>query len=48
MGTWRDEIDEELKRLRRLASQLTDQRTLDGIEVLIADLVAKEVELDRK
>jgi hypothetical protein len=48
MGTCRDEIDEELKRLRRLASQLTDQRTLDGIEVLIADLEAKEVELDKK
>jgi hypothetical protein len=38
MSNRRDEINEEVRHLRRLESQLTDQKTLDGIKALIADL----------
>jgi hypothetical protein len=36
----RREIDDGLRRLSKLASQLTDQRTLAGIKHPVADLVA--------
>jgi len=45
MSTRRDEIDEELRHLRNLASQLTDRRTLDGIEALIVSLEAEKAAL---
>lgn len=48
MSTRRDEIDRELRHLRKLASQLTDQRTLDAIENLIANLEAEKTALDKK
>jgi hypothetical protein len=38
MSNRRDEINEEVRHLRWLESQLTDQKTLDGIKALIADL----------
>lgn len=47
MSTRRDEIDRELRHLRKLASQLTDQRTLDAIENLIANLEAEKTALDK-
>jgi hypothetical protein len=40
-----NEIDEEIRRLRKLASQLTDQKTLDDIVTLIADLEAERAGL---
>lgn len=48
MSTRRDEIDQGLRHLRKLASQLTDQRTLDAIENLIANLEAEKTALDKK
>lgn len=45
MSTRRDDIDEEVRHLRNLASQLTDQTTLKGIEALIADLEAEKAAL---
>ena len=42
----RNEIDEEIRHLKRLASAITDQKTLDGITSLIADLEAEKTELD--
>jgi hypothetical protein len=39
------EIDEEIRHLSKLASQLTDQKTLDGILTLIADLEAEKAGL---
>lgn len=47
MSERRDQIDEELMYLRKLASQLTDQQTLDGIKVLIVDLEAEKAALDQ-
>jgi hypothetical protein len=41
-----DEIDEELQHLRRLESQMTDQKTLDGIKALIGDLLAEKAAPD--
>ncbi|WP_298258177.1 hypothetical protein [Bradyrhizobium sp.] len=40
-----DEIDEEIRHLRWLASRLTDQKTRDGIKALIAHLEAEKAEL---
>jgi hypothetical protein len=48
MSNRRDEIDEELGHLKRLASQMTDQRTLDGLKDLIADLEAEKAALSDK
>lgn len=45
MSTRRDEIDVEIEHLRKLARQLTDQRTLEGIKDLIADLEAEKAAL---
>ena len=45
MSARRDEIDEELRHLRRLAIQLTDQQTLEGIKALITDLEAEKAAL---
>ena len=42
MSTRRDEIDKEVTHLRRLESQLIDQKTLDGIRDLITDLEAEK------
>lgn len=47
MSSRRHEIEEEIRHLSRLASQLTDQQTLDGIKHLIADLETEKAELDR-
>lgn len=41
----RDDMDEELRNLRNLASQLTDQTTLEGIEALIVDIEAEKAAL---
>ena len=38
MSNRRDEIDEEIRHLRQLEGHMTDQKTLDGIKDLIADL----------
>jgi hypothetical protein len=48
MSTRRDEIDAEIEHLRKLASQLTDQRTLEGIKGLIADLEGEKATLSEK
>jgi hypothetical protein len=48
MSDRREKIDEELRHLRRLATQLTDQRTLDGITSLVADLEAEKAALSDK
>jgi hypothetical protein len=48
MGTRCDEIDLEIRHLRKLATQLTDQQTLDGIKTLIARLEVEKAELDSK
>lgn len=48
MSERRDEIDKEITHLRRLESQLTDQRTLDGIKAMISDLETEKVKLDKK
>jgi len=45
MSTRRDEIDAEIEHLRKLAGQLTDQRTLESIKDLIADLEAEKAAL---
>jgi hypothetical protein len=45
MSTRREEIDREISHLRALASQLTDQQTLEGINDLIADLEAEKTAL---
>jgi hypothetical protein len=45
MTTRRAEIDEEVTHLRKLASQVTDQRTPEGIRDLIADLEAEKAAL---
>jgi hypothetical protein len=45
MSNRHDEIDEELRHLRKLESQLTDQKTLDAIATLIADLEAEKAAL---
>jgi hypothetical protein len=45
MSTRREKIDKEITHLRKLATQLTDQRTLDGIKGLIADLEAEKAML---
>ncbi|HZR72631.1 hypothetical protein [Bradyrhizobium sp.] len=39
------DIEEEIRHLHVLESQLTDQKTLDGIKALIADLEAEKAEL---
>jgi hypothetical protein len=38
MSTRREQIDEEIRHLRVLESQMTDQKTIEGIKDLIADL----------
>jgi hypothetical protein len=43
-----DEIDGEIAHLRKLESQLTDQRIVDGIKDLIADLEAEKAALSDK
>jgi hypothetical protein len=48
MSTWRDDIDKELTYLRKLANQLTDERTLKGIAALIADLETEKAQLPDK
>jgi hypothetical protein len=48
MSDRHDEIDEELRHLRKLANQLTDQMTLDGIKDAIADLEAEKAALSDK
>jgi hypothetical protein len=40
-----DEIDRKIERLRNLAGRITDQQTLDGIAVLIAELETRKGEL---
>lgn len=45
MSTRRDKIDEELRHLRMLASQFTDQQTLDGIKALTTSLEAERAAL---
>lgn len=45
MGKRRNEIDNEIEHLRRLEGQMTDQRTLDGIKLLITDLEAEKAAL---
>ena len=45
MSTPREEIDREIAHLRALASQLTDQRTLEGINDLIVDLEVEKAAL---
>ena len=45
MNTRREEIDNEIAHLRKVASQLVDQQTLDGINDLIADLEAEKAAL---
>lgn len=45
MNTRSNEIDEEVRRLRKLASQVTDQRTLEGIKGLIANLEVEKAAL---
>jgi hypothetical protein len=44
MSARRDEIDDELRHLRKLVTQLTDQQTLEGIKALI-DLEAERAAL---
>jgi hypothetical protein len=48
MDNRRDEIDEEVRHLRKLANQLTDQKTLEGIRLLIADLEVEKTALDKE
>jgi hypothetical protein len=45
VSTRRDDIDEELRNLKNLVSQLTDQTTLEGIEALIVDLETEQAAL---
>jgi hypothetical protein len=45
MTTRRDEIDEEIALLRKLAAHLTEGRTLDGVRDLIAELEAEQAAL---
>ena len=45
MMTRRDEIDQEIRQLKKLADQLTDEKTLEGIASLIADLEAEKAAL---
>jgi hypothetical protein len=45
MMTQRDEIDQEIRQLKKLADQLTDEKTLEGIASLIADLEAEKAAL---
>jgi hypothetical protein len=47
MSTRREQIDDEIRHLRKLESQLTDQMTIDSINALIADLEAEKGELER-
>lgn len=37
-----DKIEEEIAHLRKLEGQIIDQKTLDGIKALIADLEAEK------
>jgi len=39
------EIDQEIRQLKALADQLTDQKTLEGLANLIADLEAEKAAL---
>lgn len=48
MSTRREEIDKEITHLKKLASQLLDQRALDSIKNLIADLEAERVAFPEK
>jgi hypothetical protein len=42
---WRcDEIDKKIEHYRELATRLTDERTLKGIDLLIANLEATKKE----
>lgn len=41
----RDEIDRELEQLRRLERHMTDEKILNGIKELVADLEAEKAEL---
>jgi hypothetical protein len=43
-----DEIDGEIEQLRKLESQLTDQKIIDGIKDLIADLEIEKAALSDK
>jgi hypothetical protein len=45
MSGRREQIEDEIGHLQRLASGLTDQKTIDAIKVLIADLEAEKAEL---
>jgi hypothetical protein len=45
MSSRRDDIDEELRQLKNLERLITDQKTLDGLKVLIADLEEEKAEL---
>jgi hypothetical protein len=36
------ELDERIRHYRGIASRITDQRTIDGIKRLIADMEAKK------
>lgn len=40
-----EKIDEEISHLRRLEGQMIDQKTIDGIKALIADLEAEKAAL---
>lgn len=42
MSNRRDEIDDELLRVRLLESGLTEQNALDGIKALIVDYLENE------
>ena len=48
MSTRREEIDKEITHLRKLASQLLDQRALDSIKSLITDLEAERAAFSEK
>jgi hypothetical protein len=43
--TRRDEIEQEIAQLRKLADQLTDEKTLERIANLITDLEAEKAAL---
>jgi hypothetical protein len=45
MITRHEEIDKEIARLKMLQSQVIDQRTLEGIAGMIADLEAEKAAL---
>jgi hypothetical protein len=48
MSTRREEIDKEIAHLRKLASQVLDQRALESIQNQIVDLETERIALSEE